>query len=189
MCIASPLKKHYFLHPFCPSIPQKCLATLGSCGECINRNCRWLHKKQRLQYSCFLTYRRVRWQSCGHVPGGFMGWFGEILMKEQGNSENNYLATLILSLTLPTILSPFTEQWTWWSNHVYKQRICQDQFLLNKAREVVGYWVVICSLLQKAAIRGFYAASAEADMISLKYETHFGTWFSIFMTLWQQVIK
>lgn len=41
-----------------------------------------------------------------------MGWFGEILMKEQGNSENNYLATLILSLTLPTILSPFTEQWT-----------------------------------------------------------------------------
>lgn len=61
---------------------------------CINLNCRWLQKKEWLQYSVFLTYRRVRWQSCGHVPGGFMEWFEELLMKEQDHSENSIIIWL-----------------------------------------------------------------------------------------------
>lgn len=38
--------------------------------------------------------RRVRLQSWGHVPGGFMGSFEEVFMKEQDFSENNIIFCL-----------------------------------------------------------------------------------------------
>lgn len=175
----STFKKYYFLLLFLLPIPQKCLAAPGSWGLCINLNCRWLYEEW-LQYSGFLIYWRVSWQGYGHIPDDLKKW------TKQFSKEYNYLASLILYLTLPTIPSPFTEQWPWRSSHVNKQHISPGS-ILTERREKRG-WLAYFSQLQKAAVTGFWCSPVLLWMWS-SLNTHFGTWFSIFMTLWEEVIK
>lgn len=81
--------------------------------------------------------------------------------------EYIYLASLILYLILPTILSPFTEQWPSRSSRINIKQISQDQFLLNNVRKGAEWLIFATS--ENICYRFLMQPSAVMNVVFPKY--------------------
>lgn len=100
-------------------------------------------------------------------------WFEEV--NKIVRKEYDYLASLILYMTLLTIPSLFTEQWPWRSSHVNKQHISQNQFSLNNVRKGAD-WLIFPNF-RKQLLEGFDAAQCYYECDCL-HSLGLGFWFS-----------